>query len=133
METAAPSTEQPEVRVTWVDDRHLRAECDLAEGTLVMTTGFPEPVLLDERAEKEARVTSYILTADRDAMKVGQSNRYRRLGNTLVSLITGPPVWWLPRVIVQRSSDDHAHPSRTLIVGWLRAGIAFSRFSREAA
>lgn len=94
------------------DDTGLRVVSRMLDGETGMvqtTTDFTRPIRGTERDEKERLIeTTMILYLDAERRDTATT---RRIGDWAVTVSTGPPTWWLPRLRIKR---------RSVTVGWLR-------------
>lgn len=107
-----------DVKTRWLDDRTLQLETLRPDGLLVTCeVGWPTTALAAEHADDAIRLFTEKHLAD-VPRQIGQKSKTWRFRWLYITVVSGPPTWWLPNV--------HVHRNRVAF-GWLRRGVVLSR------
>ncbi len=96
------------------DGRTLEVKRKMKNGVLATTTHWdfvPTPELIYKAIHGTTKL--------RD-MEPGEKTRARKLGHLIVTINTGPPTWWLPRLQIGFGSD------RFIRGGWFNVAVSVS-------
>ncbi len=103
----------------WVSDRVVELRTKRADGVLVIgEVGWPTAAAAQENVDHAIRLFEEKHLAE-TVGQCGEGQSTRRFGRLFVSVLWGPPTWWLPRAAVNVRQ-------RRMMVGWLRRGYVLS-------
>lgn len=107
-----------DVTTKWLDDRTLQLETTRPDGMVATCElSWPTATLAEANAER-AIVLFHEKNIGAIPRQVGQKSKSWRLRWLYVTVVTGPPTWWLPNL--------HVHRDR-IAIGWLRFGVVLAK------
>lgn len=114
----------------WTFDRDsltLSVKKALSKGNYECITNWNEEDFSEELLQKAIEGSLDLMDRSNDHMVPGQQDRFYRRGNWILSISTGPPTWWFPRILFRNKPDECY-----FVLGWLRLGFQAGKMRKPS-